>query len=131
MESDARYTPREKSLPSDVSNASLHDAGIAMLLLASRPSNKLVYLRDGSASRPNNKLVYLRDGSASRPSNMLVYLRDGSASRPSNKLVYLSYGSAQITLRAVTLRKNLQIKLSTSPSHSILTPGQPVPVLTL
>ena len=25
----------------------------------------------------------------------------------------------------------MQIKLSTSPSHSILTPGQPVPVLTL
>ena len=32
---------------------------------------------------------------------------------------------------AVTLRQKLQIKLSTSPSHSILTPGQPVPGLTL
>ena len=34
-------------------------------------------------------------------------------------------------LRAVTLRQRLQIQLSTSPSHSILTPGQPVPALTL
>ena len=32
-------------------------------------------------------------------------------------------GSAQIILRAVTLREKLQIQLSTSPSHSILTPG--------
>ena len=34
-------------------------------------------------------------------------------------------------LSAVTLRKKLQIKLSTSPSHSILTPGHPIPALTL
>ena len=33
------------------------------------------------------------------------------------------------TLNAATLRKKLQIKLSTSPSHSIPTPGQPVPAL--
>ena len=45
--------------------------------------------------------------------------------------VYLSDGSVQTSLRAATLTKKLQIKLSTSPSHSILTPGQPVPVLTL
>ena len=31
-------------------------------------------------------------------------------------------------LRVATLRKKLQIKLSVSPSNSILTPGQPVPV---
>ena len=34
-------------------------------------------------------------------------------------------------LRAATLRWKLQIKLSTSPSHSILRPGRPVPALTL
>ena len=34
-------------------------------------------------------------------------------------LVYLSIGSAQTSLHAATLRKKLQIKLSTSPSHSI------------
>ena len=40
-------------------------------------------------------------------------------------------GSAQAVLRAATLRLKLQTKLSISPSHSILTPGGPVPVLTL
>ena len=34
-------------------------------------------------------------------------------------------------LRAATLRYKLQTKLSISPSHSMLTPGQPVPALTL
>ena len=33
--------------------------------------------------------------------------------------------------RAATLRQKLQIQLSIPHSHSILTPGQPVPVLTL
>ena len=46
-------------------------------------------------------------------------------------LVCLTDGHAQIILRAATLREKLQIKLSTSPSHSILAPGQPVPALTL
>ena len=53
------------------------------------------------------------------------------AYRPSNMLVYLRDGSAQTNLRAATLRQKLQIKRSTSPSHSILTSGRPVPVLTL
>ena len=53
------------------------------------------------------------------------------ALRPSNMLVYLRDGSAQTILRAATLRRKLQIKLSTSPSHSILTTGRPVPALTL
>ena len=35
-------------------------------------------------------------------------------------------GFAQTNLRAATLRQNLQIKLPISPSHCILTPGQPV-----
>ena len=46
-------------------------------------------------------------------------------------LVYLRDGSAQTIVRAATLKQKLQIKLSTSPSHSILTPGRPVPALTL
>ena len=46
-------------------------------------------------------------------------------------LVYLRDGSAQTTARAATLKQKLQIKFSTSPSHSILTPGRPVPVLAL
>ena len=46
-------------------------------------------------------------------------------------LVYLRDGSAQTVLRAATLRQKLQIRLSTSPSHSIPTPGQPVPAMTL
>ena len=45
--------------------------------------------------------------------------------------VYLREGSAQIIVRAVTLRQKLQIKLSISPSYSILTMGQPFPALTL
>ena len=45
--------------------------------------------------------------------------------------MYLKDGSAQTSLRAATLRQKLQIKLSTSPSHSILTPGRLVPTLTL
>ena len=40
-----------------------------------------------------------------------------------NRLVYLRDGSAQTILRATTLRQKLHIKRSTSPSHSILTPG--------
>ena len=43
-------------------------------------------------------------------------------------LVHLRDGSAQTILRAATLRQKLQIQLSISPSHSILPPGQPVPV---
>ena len=46
-------------------------------------------------------------------------------------LVYLRDGSAQTILHAATLRQKLYIKLSILPSHSILTPGRPVPVLTL
>ena len=45
--------------------------------------------------------------------------------------VYLKDGSAQTILRAATLRQKLQTKISISPSHSILIPGQPVPALTL
>ena len=48
-----------------------------------------------------------------------------------NIRVYLRDGPAQTILRAATLRQKLQAKLSISPSHSILTPGQPVPALTL
>ena len=40
-------------------------------------------------------------------------------------------GSAQTIIRAATLKWKLQIKLSASPCHSILTPSQPVPALTL
>ena len=43
--------------------------------------------------------------------------------------VYLRDGSAQTILRATTRRYKLQIQLSISPIHSILTPGQPVPAL--
>ena len=53
------------------------------------------------------------------------------AYRPNNTRVYLRDGSAHTILRAATLRWKLQIQLSISPSHSILTPGRPVPVLTL
>ena len=44
---------------------------------------------------------------------------------------YLRDGSAQTSLRAATLRLKLQIKLATSPYHSLLTPSQPVPAPTL
>ena len=46
-------------------------------------------------------------------------------------LVYLRDGFAQTIGRAATLRQKLQTKCSISASHSILTPGQPVPALTL
>ena len=46
--------------------------------------------------------------------------------RPSNMLVYLRGGSARTIVRAATLSQKLRIQLSISPSHSILTPGQPV-----
>ena len=45
--------------------------------------------------------------------------------------MYLRDGSAQTIVRAATLRYKLLIQLSTSPSHSILTPGRPVAALTL
>ena len=38
-------------------------------------------------------------------------------------LVFLRDGPAQTIVQAATLRQKLQITLSTSPSHSILTPG--------
>ena len=41
--------------------------------------------------------------------------------------MYLGDGSAQTIVRAATLRQKLQIKLSLSPRHNILTPDQPVP----
>ena len=44
---------------------------------------------------------------------------------------YLRDGSAQTILCTATLRQKLQTKLSISSSYSILTPGQPVPALTL
>ena len=53
------------------------------------------------------------------------------AERPSNMQVYLTDGSAKTTLRVDILRQKLQTKLCISPSHSILTPGQPVQALTL
>ena len=53
------------------------------------------------------------------------------ALRPSNMLVYLRDGPAQTSLRAATLTKKLQIKLSISPSHSILTPNRLIPAQTL
>ena len=49
----------------------------------------------------------------------------------SNMLVYPRDGSTQTRARAATLKQKLQIKLSFSLSHSILTPGQPVLALTL
>ena len=45
--------------------------------------------------------------------------------------VCLSDGSLRTSVGITTLRQKLQIQLSTSPSHVILTPGQPVPALTL
>ena len=46
-------------------------------------------------------------------------------------LVYLKDGSAHTSASAATLRQKLQIKLPISPGDRILTPGQPVPALTL
>ena len=45
--------------------------------------------------------------------------------------MYLTDGSAQASLHAATLRQQLQIKLFTSSTHSLPTPGLPVPALTL
>ena len=45
--------------------------------------------------------------------------------------VCLKDGSPQTIVRAATLRQKLQFQLCSSPSHSILTPGRPVPALTL
>ena len=50
---------------------------------------------------------------------------------PNNMLVCLGDRSAQTIVCAATLRQKLQIKLSISPSHSILTLRKPVPALTL
>ena len=51
--------------------------------------------------------------------------------RPSNLPVYLRDGSAQTNVSITTLRWKLRIKLSISPSHSILKAGRSVPALTL
>ena len=44
----------------------------------------------------------------------------GCLTSQQHAIVYLWDGSAQTILRAATLRQKLQIKLSTSPRHSIL-----------
>ena len=49
------------------------------------------------------------------------------AYRPSHMLFHLMDGSAHTNVRAVKLRKKLQIKHSISLSNSIVLPGQPVP----
>ena len=59
---------------------------------------------------------------------MLLYV---GCLMPSNVLVCLMGGSADTMVCAATLRQTFQIKLSVSPSHSLMTPGQPVPALTL
>ena len=46
-------------------------------------------------------------------------------------IVYLRDRSAQTSVRIATLRQKLPITFSISPSHSLLTLGQPVPSLTL
>ena len=45
---------------------------------------------------------------------------------PATRNTYLRDGSAQTVVLAAILREKLQIKVDTSPCHSILTPGQPV-----
>ena len=44
--------------------------------------------------------------------------------------MHLGDRSAQTIVRAATLREKLRAKLPISPSHSTLTPGQPVLALT-
>ena len=46
---------------------------------------------------------------------------------PSHQHASVSQGQIYSILRSATLRWKLQTKLSISPSHSILKPGQPVP----
>ena len=46
-------------------------------------------------------------------------------------IMYLADRPAQTIAHAAILREMLQIKLSITPKNSILTPGQPVPALTL
>ena len=74
----------------------------------------LVYLRNVSVYL-RNVSVYLR--------NVSVYLRNVS--------VYVRNVNAQNTIRAATLIKKLEMKVSIAPSHSTLTPGQSVPSLSL
>ena len=50
---------------------------------------------------------------------------------PSSMLVYLRDRSTQTSVHAAILRWKVQIKLSISPSHSLLTQGRPVQALTL
>ena len=45
--------------------------------------------------------------------------------------VHVRDASAQTAVRAATLREKMPIKLTISPSHSALTPGQPVLTPTL
>ena len=55
----------------------------------------------------------------------------GCLTSQKHTMLYLRDGSGQTIIRAAALRWKLQITLSTSPSLSILTPGQPVPLLLL
>ena len=53
------------------------------------------------------------------------------ALRANNMMVYLLGRSSQTIVLAATPKGNLQIKLSVSPSQCMLTPGRPVPGMTL
>ena len=66
-----------------------------------------------------------------RKVTQLNLLHQESVDLPATCRVYLRDGSAQALVRAATLRKQLQINLSVSPSHRTLTSGQPVLAVTL
>ena len=55
----------------------------------------------------------------------------GCLTSQQHAIVYLRDGSAQTILCGAAVRQKLQIQLSISPNHSVLTLGQPVPALTL
>ena len=57
----------------------------------------------------------------------LHWLSQGETSQ----LVYLRDGPAETVVRVATLRQKLQIKLTISPSHSVLVPAQLVTALTV
>ena len=123
-----------------------------LVLVASHayPSNTLMLV--ASHAYPSNTLMLV--ASHAYPSNMLVLVayapQHASVSlnmfiqqhasvgcltclsqHPSNILLCLRDGPALTIIQAATLKQKLRIKLSISPSHSIRTPGQTVPALTL
>ena len=96
----------------------------------SEQRNYISYLVQDTNNVPNIKTI--RDNRLTHDVKLFAQLPHASCIQlPSNMLVYLRDRFALTFVHASTMRQKLQIKLAISPTHSLLTPGQPILAMTL